>query len=225
MKKGYYTFEDIKRHAKLTSALKIAIDHVDDFEQKIPRNEVWMHENFFRTILKDIDWRTEVTVVGSYRRKVDIMGDIDFLITASHIPFQALREQVFDRLIPELFRKNYLKGRLAAGNSQTGKRWIGAASLPGSDPVWRRVDILLAPPEEYGAALWFYTGSQTFNRGMERLAASKGYLLDNKGLWKVEGQGQNGEELTKGKLVEGRSEAKTFGLLGERWRAPENRNY
>lgn len=187
MDKGYRTFDDIKRHVNLTLPQQISIDHIDDLECKIPRSEVCIHESTFRTVLEEIDPRIEVTVVGSYRRKVDNISDVDFLITASHIPFQALREKVFGHLIPALFRIGYAKATLAGGNLETGKRWHGTVSLPGSNAIWRRVDIFMAPPEEHGAALWFFTGSPFFNRGMERLAASKGYILDNKGLWEAEG--------------------------------------
>ncbi|MCJ1472928.1 hypothetical protein MMC13_001577 [Lambiella insularis] len=223
IQQGYRTLGEVANNAKLTPPLRMGIDRVHDFEQKIPRDEAEQHETLFRTALARIDPLTTVTVVGSYRRGLADIGDMDFLVTASHVAFNTLSEQIFDRLIPELYRLDYIKGQLATGKGKDkmGRRWLGAAAVPGSGTVWRRVDILLAPPEEYGAALWYFTGSQTLNRGMERLAESKGFVLDNTGLWRLV-RDEHGD--WKGTLVEGRREERIFKLLDEQWRAPDERN-
>ena len=198
---------------------------MNDFESEIPRDEADKHCNLFRAALNKIDPRTTVTMVGSYRRGMQTMHDIDFLVTASHICFAGLRKQIIHQLIPDLYSRGYLKAKFAAGKAETLKRWIGAACLPQiNPPIWRRIDVFLAPPEEYGAALWYFTGSKAFNRGIERLAESRGYRLDNKGLWEVERDGKEGKGVSKIRRVEGRSEERIFEILNVRWRKPEERN-
>lgn len=222
--RGYRTLKDVMSQEILTETQRIGVEHVDDFECPIPRSEVSQHAALIRGVLNTIDPRTTITVVGSYRRGLNVTNDIDILIMAPHLYLSNLRKQILYRLIPELFSKGYLKGTLAMGKPEEWKRWLGAASLPDAiSPIWRRIDIFLACPEEYGAALWYFTGSKAFNRGIERLADSKGYILDNKGLW-VKKDGKEGEKPSKGKRVEGYSEMKIFEILGVRWRSPEERN-
>ena len=55
-------------------------------------------------------------------------------------------------------------------------KFMGICTLGKLPP--RRLDILLTPPEEYGYALLYFTGSQQFNIKVRHHALSKGYTLN-----------------------------------------------
>ncbi|KAG5916892.1 hypothetical protein E4U61_003202 [Claviceps capensis] len=90
-------------------------------------------------------------------------------------------------------------------------------------PIWRRVDFLLVPETERGAALIYFTGNDIFNRSMRLLARRKGMRLNEKGLW-GRGDTRVGDGVRAGgELVEGRCERRIFEILGVQWREPTER--
>lgn len=221
---GHRTLDDLQAKAKLTDSQKIGIAHYKDFNARIPRAEVAAHGAVVQNALLEIDPRFEATVMGSYRRGAAHSGDIDMLISRPGASLAQLRAVVFDALVPALSNAGFLKAALAASHAPdaSGAKWHGASCLPGS-AVWRRVDLLLVPEAEMGAALIYFTGNDIFNRSMRLLARKKGMRLNQKGLYEDVKRGRRGERLNEGALVEGRSERRIFEVLGVPWREPEER--
>ncbi|KAF2472258.1 uncharacterized protein BDR25DRAFT_333623 [Lindgomyces ingoldianus] len=220
---GYHTLDDLVAKAKLTDSQKIGIERWEDFATRIPRAEVEAHGAFMRGALARIDPGFQVTVMGSYRRGAKDSGDIDMIITKPGANISVLRTVVFDTLIPRLFAAGFLKCALATSHrTNDGTKWLGASCLPGSE-IWRRLDLLLVPEEEMGAALIYFTGNDIFNRSLRLLASKKGMRLNQKGLYKDVIKGKNREKLNEGTLVESKSEKKIFEILGVPWRAPTER--
>ncbi|KAJ4367636.1 hypothetical protein N0V83_007221 [Neocucurbitaria cava] len=221
---GYRTLEDLQSKAKLTESHKVGIEHYNDFDSRIPRAEVEAHGAFVNSALRKIDARFEATVMGSYRRGAKDSGDIDMIITGPGATSSTLRTIVLDQLIPQLYKAGFLKASLATSrsNDSTGSKWHGASCLPTSK-VWRRMDFLLVPEGEMGAALIYFTGNDIFNRSIRLLARKKGMRLNQRGLYKDVKRGRRGEKLNEGVLVEGRSEKKIFEILGVPWREPHER--
>ncbi|MCJ1400162.1 hypothetical protein MMC11_003366 [Xylographa trunciseda] len=221
---GYQTLESLSASAALTPNQKIGIEHYEHFKSRIPRSEVEAHASFLRDYVAAVSPAIEVTVGGSYRRGALDCGDIDFLLTSPTLPISMLRTLLLETIIPRLFLARYLKAALATMEPTRGTKWHGAACLPSSkQQVWRRVDFLLVPWEEMGAALIYFTGNDIFNRSMRLLASSKGMRLNQRGLFKDVLRGPGRVKVTHGELVEGRSEKKIFQFLGVPWRPPEHR--
>lgn len=219
---GFRTMEDLTSKARLTDNQLVGIEHYDHFMARIPRQEVEQHGILVRKALHEIDERVQVTIGGSYRRGALDSGDVDFIITKRDCTIDSLREIVFATLIPRLQKTDYIKAALSVGSRKHGSKWHGAAALPGS-PIWRRVDFLLVPYEEMGAALIYFTGNDIFNRSIRLLANKKGMRLNQHGLWRDVIRGRNREKVTQGALVESRSEERIFEVLGVPWRPPEHR--
>ncbi|KAI9775978.1 MAG: hypothetical protein M1839_000677 [Geoglossum umbratile] len=221
---GYRSFEDLLAHAKLTDNQRIGIDHYEDFKTRIPRAEVEEHGDIVTSSAHSIDPQLQVVIMGSYRRGAETCGDIDFMITKQNASIFELRNILLDELIPSLFAQDFLQVGLAVTSKTTGTKWHGASRLPGRDGAkWRRVDFLLVPTEEMGAALIYFTGNDIFNRSIRLLASKKGMRLNQHGLWKDVIRGQNRERMTQGTLLEGKSERRIFELLGVPYRPPEHR--
>jgi DNA polymerase IV len=94
--------------------------------------------------------------------------------------------------------------------------------LPGN-PIWRRIDFLVVPESEFGAALIYFTGDDIFNRSMRLLSKTKGMRLNQRGLYKNVMRGPAGVKPTEGELVEGAEEKEIFKILDVPWRPPEQR--
>ncbi|KAF2995859.1 hypothetical protein E8E13_003545 [Curvularia kusanoi] len=228
MQAGHRTLSDLLTHATLTPAQKTGILHHADFNARIPRAEVAAHGAVIRSALLKLHPRFEATVMGSYRRGATDSGDIDMIITCPGASLATLRTVVFDTLVPALFAQSFLKASLTSIHPATtspaasASKWHGASCLPGSS-VWRRLDLLLVPEEEMGAALIYFTGNDIFNRSLRLLARKKGMRLNQRGLYRDVQRGRGGVRLNEGVLVEGRSERGIFEKLGVPWREPGER--
>lgn len=102
-------------------------------------------------------------VAGSYRRRRDTVGDLDILATARE------GTAVADRLL----RYENVAKVLAHGSAR-------AAVLLRSG---LQVDLRVVPPESYGAALLYFTGSKQHNIALRGLAVARGWKLNEYGLF------------------------------------------
>ena len=225
---GYTTLDELLQKADLTPNQKIGIEHYEDFDSRIYRSEVEQHGNIVKKVLRKIDPAFEVIIGGSYRRGSETSSDIDCIITCPNTSGAHIRQIVLDQLVPKLFDKRFFVAELAATSHDDGSKWHGACQLPSSEPStninpWRRIDLLLVPSAELGAALIYFTGNDIFNRSMRLLAGTKGMRLNQRGLYKDVIRGKRREKLSAGTLVEGRDEKKIFEILGVPWRPPEHR--
>ncbi|RYO58871.1 hypothetical protein AA0116_g7030 [Alternaria tenuissima] len=221
---GYRTLDDLRIKVKLTESNKVGVEHYDHFNSRIPRAEVEAHGAILVKELQKIDTKFKATIMGSYRRGAKDSGDIDVILTKPGTSLAAMRTTIFEVLVPRLYKIGFLKASLATSrsNDPTGSKWHGASCLPTSE-VWRRMDFLLVPEEEMGAALIYFTGNDIFNRSIRLLARKKNMRLNQRGLYKDVHRGRRGEKLNEGVLVEARSEKKIFEVLGVPWREPHER--
>ena len=183
---GIHTLEQLK-NVTLHDHQQIGLDHYEDFNSRIPRHEVALHVEYVTQVAKKINEYLEVVVGGSYRRREPDSGDVDFLITASdsHVSSSHLRMIVFEQLIPALRAAEYIKADLTIPSERKeSSKWMGAARLPSAETQnWRRIDILVVPNAEWGAALLYFTGNDIFNRSMRLLARRSGGSLNQRGLY------------------------------------------
>lgn len=219
---GFRTLDDLRTKAKLTENQKIGLAHYDDFEARIPRTEVKQHGDFVQEAAHKIDPGFQVIVMGSYRHGAADSGDIDLIITKPDADVNYIRSAVVGVLVPKLMKDGFLKTALATSHKDTGTKWHGASALPGTS-TWRRIDLLLVPWNEMGAALIYFTGNDIFNRSIRLLASKKGMRLNQKGLYRDVIRGKGRERITEGTLVEGMSERRIFEILGVPWRPPHHR--
>jgi len=151
---GIKTIEDLKKNTKLlNNKQKIGLKYYDDLKKKIPLEEYEKHLTILKKDLKDITYN----FTGSYRRGSKMMGDIDILIMET--PKFKLTDY-----ITNLHNGKYIIEILAMGNN----KFMGIVQLPGKPA--RRIDILVAPKNEYYYSLLYFTGSHIFNIGMRHYA-------------------------------------------------------
>jgi len=239
--RGYQTLDDLRAATDLSRNQLVGLEHYDDLNSRIPRREMKALGDYVMETAAKIDPQAELLIGGSYRRGSETSGDIDFIVTKKGTSEAADLVPFLQELVETLTRNGFLTATLAAlhshrsGKEGAGSKWHGCCVLPriaGSwndndeyRPIWRRIDFLLVPETEYGAALIYFTGDDIFNRSIRLLASKKGMRLNQRGLYRNVLRGSGRQKLTQGVLIEGHDEKKIFEALGVRWKPPEQRVY
>ncbi len=145
--------------------------------------------------LAALDQVEQVEVAGSLRRGAETVGDVD-LVCASHHG-----QEVVDAFIALPGVKRVLGSGPTKGSI--------TVDLPGGDEL--RAQVRVVPPESYGAALQYFTGSKEHNVRLRELAAKRKLKLNEWGLFKGE------------RAVAGADERGIYKLLGLTFPPPELR--
>ncbi len=135
-----------------------------------------------------------VEPLGSLRRMVSTVGDIDLAVT-SHDPEKVI----------EHFVEFPAKERVIEKGPTTASLLIGGG---------RHVDLLVLPPSQWGSLLQHFTGSKHHNVALREYALKKKLSLSERGI-------KQGDK--NGKLMEFNSEEKFYKYLGMDWIPPELR--
>jgi DNA polymerase/3'-5' exonuclease PolX len=151
---GITNIEQLKRNKNiLNNKQQIGLKYYDDLKLRIPLIEYKEHLNILK---KDLDKSKLIyDFVGSYRRGKNSMGDIDLLI---------MENDNFNlkKYISKLIVNNYIIDVLASGKN----KFMGIVKF--KDQPARRLDILIAPVDEYYYSLLYFTGSNLFNIGLRQ---------------------------------------------------------
>jgi len=152
--------------------------------------------------LDSVDAIERVEVAGSIRRWKDTIGDVDVLTASedSQAVVDAFTEwEAADDIIE-------------AGSHKSSLR---------ADDV--RVDLRVVVPEEFGAALQYFTGSKDHNVRLRNVAIDQERKLNEYGVFDVSGLDSNPEESTdedarrEGIRLGGETEAEMYEALGLPW--------
>lgn len=143
-----------------------------------------------------------IEVAGSYRRRRETVGDIDILVIAREA------QEVMQRFTSY---RDVRKVELAGDTKATVVLESGL-----------QVDLRLLPPESYGAALQYFTGSKEHNVKLRKRAVARGLSISEYGVVRVP-QGGDAAEPGSGELVAGKDEADVYAAVGLPWIAPELR--
>jgi len=114
---GVRNLDDL-RNVKLTRHQAIGLKYFEEFELRIPREEMIKHEKLLLSALKRVDRRFLGCICGSFRRGLPESGDIDMLI--AHPDFtKASDKKSFDflkKFVVQLRQKSYLTDDISSGN-------------------------------------------------------------------------------------------------------------
>jgi len=139
----------------------------------------------------------QVEAAGSFRRGRDTVGDLDLLISGDGFPGAAAAVAEYCLHAPRL------DSVLAQGENKISIRLHGGL----------QVDFRMLPPESWGAALQYFTGSKQHNVTLRARAQQQGYKLNEYGLYRE----------SDGAAIAGADEAGVYAALGLDWVPPELR--
>jgi DNA polymerase (family 10) len=114
----------------------------------------------------------KITPAGSLRRGRETVGDLDMLITGSCCVDNLQRAE----LIEEILRFPGIMEVLAKGDNKVSFKLRSGL----------QVDVRTLPPESYGAAMQYFTGSKNHNVTLRQRALKMGYTLNEYGLFRLD---------------------------------------
>ena len=139
--------------------------------------------------LKHIKGIEKITPAGSLRRGRETVGDLDVLITGPC----CVNDQKRAELIEEILRFPGILQVLAKGDNKVSFKLRSGM----------QVDVRLLPPESYGAAMQYFTGSKNHNVTLRQRALKMGYTLSEYGLFRLDNE----------KRIAGATEDEIYGAL------------
>jgi len=141
----------------------------------------------------------KVTPAGSLRRGRETVGDLDILVTGKGCCADESREQIAQHLL----RFPGLMEIIAKGENKVSFRQRNGM----------QVDVRLLPPDSFGAAMQYFTGSKAHNVTLRQRALKMGYTLSEYSLANLE----------SGKAVAGETEEEIYAALKLDFIPPEMR--
>jgi DNA polymerase (family 10) len=122
--------------------------------------------------LKHIPDIEKITPAGSLRRGRETVGDLDVLITGPC----CVDDEQRAGLIEEILRFPGITDVMAKGDNKVSFKLRSGM----------QVDVRMLPPESYGAAMQYFTGSKNHNVTLRQRALKMGYTLNEYGLARLE---------------------------------------
>ncbi|MCW4050194.1 MAG: DNA polymerase/3'-5' exonuclease PolX [Candidatus Bathyarchaeota archaeon] len=135
----------------------------------------------------------QVEVAGSARRMKETVGDLDILVSST-FPEEVTRRFVGMPPVARVLAQGPTKSTVVLKNQL-------------------QVDLRVLPPESYGAALQYFTGSKGHNVKLRTIGVREGFKLNEYGLFRRDDD----------TLVESRDEARIYEAMGMDWMPPELR--
>jgi DNA polymerase (family 10) len=140
-----------------------------------------------------------VTPAGSLRRGRETVGDLDILVTGQACCDDDTRQ----KLIEHVIKLPGLMEIIARGENKVSFRLRGGM----------QVDVRLLPPQSFGAAMQYFTGSKAHNVALRQRALKMGYTLSEYSLAKLDTE----------KPVAGKTEEEIYAKLKLDYIPPELR--
>jgi len=149
--------------------------------------------------LKKFPGIEKITPAGSLRRGRETVGDLDILVTGKVCTTEEGRQKA----IAYVAKYPPLMDVIASGDNKISFRVRSGM----------QVDVRLLPPESFGAAMQYFTGSKAHNVALRQRALKMGYTLNEYSLATLEGE----------KPVAGKTEEEIYAKLKLDYIPPELR--
>ena len=155
------------------SAQKIlkSIEWMEQFDERCRLDEAVEIAQPMFDFLKELKGVQHIEIAGSLRRSKETIGDIDFLIGAGSDYIEPIFDAFVDhKLVVEVLGRGDTKSSI---RTQDG----------------RQVDLRIVKPEQFPAALMYFTGSKEHNVVMRQRARKRGLSLNEYGLFELDEEG------------------------------------
>ncbi|MFB6347537.1 MAG: DNA polymerase/3'-5' exonuclease PolX [bacterium] len=152
------------------------LDHIEDAKHEEVRTSLKEAEEVaepFREYLADHPSVDRVEIAGSYRRRKETVGDLDFLVISES------GDEVSDYFtdyedVAEVLSHGDTKSSVVLKNDM-------------------QVDVRIIPEESYGAALMYFTGSKEHNVALRTIAVEDDLKVNEYGVFDEDGERIAGE--------------------------------
>ena len=162
-------------------------------DQRFPIAEAWPVATALVEELEGTAGVSRAQFCGSLRRFRETVADVDVVVSA--VDPAAVSDHVLNLpMVDEVL-----------GHGATKTSFVTAAGL--------QVDVRVVAPEQYGAAMQYFTGSKSHNIAIRQIALSKGLTLNEYGLTDIE----------TGQIIASETEEEIYRSLGLEWIPPTMR--
>jgi DNA polymerase (family 10) len=144
----------------------------------------------------------EAEVAGSIRRWCETVGDVDVLVASEDA----------ERVVRAFTDWEKATGVIESGTSKASVRVDG-----------ERVDLRVVVPDEFGAALQYFTGSKAHNLAVRNRALARDLKVNEYGVFDVADVEDPDAGQRVGERIAGRSEEEMYAALDLAWIPPELR--
>uniref|UniRef100_A0A8V5GVB2 DNA polymerase n=1 Tax=Melopsittacus undulatus TaxID=13146 RepID=A0A8V5GVB2_MELUD len=208
-----------KNEHKLTHHQRIGLKYFEDFEKRIPREEMLQMQEIVLKEVKKLDPNYIATVCGSFRRGAESSGDMDVLLTHPSFTSESSKQsKLLHQVVEQLEKVHFVTDVLSKGDT----KFMGVCQLPdkedGTAYPHRRIDIRLIPKDQYYCGVLYFTGSDIFNKNMRTHALEMGFTINEYTIRRLGVTGVAGEALP----VE--SEEDIFDYIQWKYREPKDRS-
>lgn len=211
---GISTIEELKKACKdgrvaeleglgEKSARKIikSIEWMEQFRERCHLDDATEIARPLYAFLKDREGVRHIEIAGSLRRANETIGDIDILIGAE--------EKHINNLFDAFVNHKLVVEVLGRGDTKSSIR----------TEEGRQVDLRIVKPQQFPAALMYFTGSKEHNVVMRQRARERGMSLNEYGLFRLNEEGNTDFD----RPVDYSSETDIYEKLGLHFVPPELR--
>ncbi len=170
--------------AKTEAMILEGIDLAATSTQRMYWAEADQHAQALLEFLRGTPGVAQIAAAGSYRRGRETVGDLDILVDSVNVA--AVMDRLAEYDAAEV---------IARGDTKMSVRV--AAGL--------QVDLRVVPPESFGAALQYFTGSKEHNVILRGLAKNRGLKINEYGVYRLAGDEEQ--------YLAGRTEADVYATL------------
>jgi DNA polymerase/3'-5' exonuclease PolX len=197
------------KEIEVNPIIEKGLKYVGKINTQIPHNTITLIREFLLDSLYEVNYKLFGAICGSYRRQKETSGDVDMIIIHSELLTKTdinKNKSYLELFIKKLLDKSFLIESLTAEDVET--KYMGIFSY---NDIIGRIDIRYIPADSYYSAILYFTGGKEFNQRMRIVAKSKGYKLNEYGLY----------EGSKAFVIH--SEKDIFDRLGMKYIRPELR--
>ncbi|MDD5098513.1 MAG: DNA polymerase/3'-5' exonuclease PolX [Candidatus Pacebacteria bacterium] len=182
---------------KMEKNILDAIEFLKKSKGRFLLREVFPQVKIIGEKLKKIQGVVDFSVAGSFRRRKETIGDVDFLVGIKDMTDKYLVEKIMNTFVT----MDDVVKIVGKGGTKSSIRTRQGLNM----------DLRLVPVHSFGAALQYFTGSKDHNISLRRIAMKMGYKLNEYGLFKEE------------RKIKGETEEEIYEKLRMEWIPPELR--
>jgi DNA polymerase (family 10) len=182
---------------KMEKNILDAIEFLKQSKGRFLLREVFPQVKVVSDRLKKIQGVVDFSVAGSFRRRKETVGDVDFLVAIKDMTDKYLVEKIMNTFVT----MDDVVKIVGKGETKSSIRTKQGLNM----------DLRLVPIHSFGAALQYFTGSKDHNIALRRIAMKMGYKLNEYGLFKGD------------RRIKGETEEEIYEKLGMEWVPPELR--
>jgi DNA polymerase (family 10) len=150
--------------AKTEEKILQALEGLEERGRRVYLAEAKVYADAIVRFLKTTPGLDQIEVAGSFRRRLETVGDLDVLVTCSRC----------DRVMNRLADYDGVAEVLARGSTKMTVRLRNGLQM----------DLRVVPEKSYGAALQYFTGSKAHNILIRRRAQERGLKINEYGIFR-----------------------------------------